>query len=339
MIRVAPGDKHGPYELISSIGEGGMGEVWKARDTRLDRIVALKFSKAAFSERFEREARAVAALNHPHICTLHDVGPNYLVMEFVEGTPLKGPLPLAKAIEYAAQILDALDAAHKKNITHRDLKPANVLVTKQGVKLLDFGLARHSHGPLTDTDATLTKALTTDGQILGTLQYMSPEQLQARTADARSDIFAFGCVLYELLSGKRAFSGDTAASVIAAIMEREPAAIDVSPPLDRVIKTCLAKDPDERFQTALDLKRNLLWAVDVRAETQKTPAKFPWLWAAAAAVVEAGLTWVAVRPAAQSNNSNDVYWLTILPPEDGTIDSFSGVDISPDGKKVVSCLI
>jgi len=330
--RVAPGDKHGPYELISSIGEGGMGEVWKARDTRLDRIVALKFSKAAFSERFEREARAVAALNHPHICTLHDVGPNYLVMEYIEGAPLKGPLPLAKAIEYATQILDALDAAHKKNITHRDLKPANVLVTKQGVKLLDFGLARHSHGPLTDTDATLTKALTTDGQILGTLQYMSPEQLQARTADARSDIFAFGCVLYELLSGKRAFSGDTAASVIAAIMEREPAVIDVSPPLDRVIKTCLAKDPDDRFQTALDLKRNLLWAVDVRPETAKAPAKFPWLWAAAAAVVAAGLTWVAVRPAGQSNK--DVYWLTISPPEGGTIDITSGVDISPDGKKV-----
>src|SRR5438876_5338412 len=168
-----PGDKLGPYEIEAPIGAGGMGEVWKARDTRLDRIVALKVSKDQFSERFDREARAVAALNHPHICQLYDVGPNYLVMEFIEGAPLKGPLPIDKAVEYAGQILDALDAAHRKGITHRDLKPANILVTKQGIKLLDFGLAKQS-APLAQDGATLTEALTGKGQILGTLQYMSP---------------------------------------------------------------------------------------------------------------------------------------------------------------------
>ena len=188
-----------------------MGEVYRATDTRLQRDVAIKVSAARFSERFEREARVIASLNHPHICHLYDVGPNYLVMEFVDGAPLKGPLPVGKAIEYARQILDALDAAHRKGITHRDLKPGNILVTRQGIKLLDFGLAKQST-PLKETDAT--RALTQQGQIAGTLQYMSPEQLQGKDADARSDLFSFGCVLYEMLSGKRAFEGQSAASVI-----------------------------------------------------------------------------------------------------------------------------
>src|SRR4029077_5323253 len=174
------GDKLGPYEIIAPIGAGGMGDVYKARDTRLDRIVAVKVSKTEFSERFEREAHAVAALNHPNICTLHDVGPTYLVMELVEGAPLKGPLPVAKAVEYAGQILDALDAAHRKGITHRDLKPANILITKQGIKLLDFGLAKQS--VISDSDATVFAGITAEGQILGTLQYMSPEQLQGKEA-------------------------------------------------------------------------------------------------------------------------------------------------------------
>src|SRR5712692_5508310 len=230
------GERLGPYEVLALIGTGGMGEVWKARDTRLDRIVAIKVSHEKFSERFEREARAVAALNHPRICTLHDVGPNYLVMEYVEGTPLRGPLPLERAVEYAGQILDALDAAHQKGIIHRDLKPTNILVTKQGIKLLDFGLAKQA-APLKDVD--VTRALTNQGQIVGTLQYMSPEQLQGKEADARSDLFAFGCVLYEMLSGKRAFDGASSASVIAAILEREPVPLtnnpnDAARPLDRV---------------------------------------------------------------------------------------------------------
>src|SRR3984893_11969315 len=200
-MSISIGDKLGPYEILEPIGKGGMGAVYRARDTRLNREVSVKVSAEKFTERFEREAHAIAALNHPNICHLYDVGPNYLVMELVDGSPLKGPLPLEKAVEYAGQILDALDAAHQKGITHRDLKPANILVAKQGIKLLDFGLAKHA-APVKDVD--VTGALTDQGQILGTLQYMSPEQLQGKEADARSDLFSFGCVLYEMLSGKRA---------------------------------------------------------------------------------------------------------------------------------------
>src|SRR6266852_421647 len=260
-MALSPATRFGPYEIVSLIGAGGMGEVYRARDTRLDRIVAIKVSQDKFSDRFECEARAVAALNHPNICQIYDVGPNYLVMELIEGTPLKGPLPVDKAVEYAGQILDALDAAHCKGITHRDLKPANILVTKQGIKLLDFGLAKQS-GPLKETDVTLTQALTSQGQILGTLQYMSPEQLQGKEIDARSDLFSFGCVLYERLTGKRAFEGQSAASVVAAILEREPAPLTAAPPLDRVVRRSLAKDPDQRFQSARDLKVALTCALE-----------------------------------------------------------------------------
>ncbi len=197
-MALSAGDKLGPYEILAPIGAGGMGEVWKARDTRLDRIVAIKTSKAQFSERFAREASAIAALNHPHICQLYDVGPDYLVMEYVEGSPLKGPLPMQKAVEYAGQILSALDAAHRKGIIHRDLKPANILVTKQhGIKLLDFGLARIASG---SADSTLTQA----GEKIGTPAYMAPEQWEGKPGDARTDIYCFGCVLYEMLTGKRA---------------------------------------------------------------------------------------------------------------------------------------
>ncbi len=227
------GERLGPHEILAPIGKGGMGEVWKARDTRLGRDVAIKVSGAQFSERFEREARAIAQLNHPHICQVYDVGPNYLVMEFVEGSPLRGPLPAEKTVEYAGQILDALDTAHHKGITHRDLKPANILVTKQGIKLLDFGLAKLKPAPLQETDPTKTQSLSGQGQIVGTLQYISPEQLQGKEADARSDLFSFGCVLYEMLTGKRAFTGASSASVIAAILEREPAPLEVARPLDR----------------------------------------------------------------------------------------------------------
>src|SRR5215475_14377621 len=239
-----------------------MGEVWKARDTRLDRIVAIKTSSEQFSERFEREARAVAALNHPHICQLYDVGANYLVMEYIEGQPLRIPLPLDQALKYGAQICDALDAAHRKGIVHRDLKPANILVTKTGVKLLDFGLARI--GPAVTADDDTEGGLTSKGQILGTLHYMSPEQLHGEKADSRSDIFSFGLVLYEALTGKRAFDGSSLASVIAAILEREaPSLAGVAPAiLEKVVRRCLAKDPDKRWQSAADLKTQLEWIAD-----------------------------------------------------------------------------
>src|ERR1700682_6359926 len=231
-MRLTVGDKLGPYEILVPIGAGGMGDVYKARDTRLDRIVAIKVSKTEFSERFEREARAVAALNHPNICTLHDVGSNYLVMEYIGGTPLKGPLPLADALRFAAQIADALDAAHKKGITHRDLKPANILVTKAGVKLLDFGLAKRS-----EADATVTMA------VMGTPAYMAPEQWEGQPGDARSDIYSFGCVLYEMVTGKRAAQDRRPV---------EPAA------LENVLAGCLEKDPDDRWQSARDVRRALV---------------------------------------------------------------------------------
>jgi eukaryotic-like serine/threonine-protein kinase len=256
---LSAGDKLGPYEILAPLGAGGMGEVYKARDTRLDRLVAIKISKEKFTERFEQEARAVASLNHPHICHLYDVGPDYLVMELIEGTPLKGPLAPERAIEYAVQILDALDAAHQKGITHRDLKPANILVTRQGIKLLDFGLAKQA---IRSTEEDPTQALTAQGHIVGTLQYMSPEQMQGKRVDTRSDLFSFGCVLYELLAGRRAFDGTSSASVIAAILERQPLPLEVARPLDRIVRRSLQKDPDQRFQTARDLKAALEWALD-----------------------------------------------------------------------------
>jgi Tol biopolymer transport system component/predicted Ser/Thr protein kinase len=260
---LSPGDRLGPYEVLAPIGAGAMGEVWKARDTRLDRIVAIKTSSEKFSERFEREARAIAALNHPNICQIYDVGPDYIVMEYIEGTEIKGPLPLDLALKAAIQLAGALEAAHRKSITHRDLKPANILTTKSGLKVLDFGLAKFDVLKPAPNDATQTRALTAEGTIIGTLQYMSPEQVQGKPSDARSDIFSFGCVLYEILTGKRAFRDDNQATLIAAIMDREPEPLIVNQPmLERIVKTCLAKDPDDRWQSASDLKRELEWVLE-----------------------------------------------------------------------------
>ena len=331
---LSAGTHLGPYEILAPIGAGGMGEVYKARDTRLNRIVAIKVSKEQFSSRFEHEARAVAALNHPHICQVYDVGPDYLVMEFVEGAPLKGRLPLQKTGEYAAQILDALDAAHQKGITHRDLKPANILVTKQGIKLLDFGLAKQAIR-LHEDDAT--KALTEQGQIVGTLQYMSPEQLQGKEVDVRSDLFSFGCVLYELLTGQRAFDGANAASVIAAILEREPAPLEIAQPLDRVVRRSLAKDPDQRFQTARDLKAAITWALEQPAQVTAPPrSRLGWFLAAVLAMVSIGLgtlLWLAARR--QVPDEGVLHFQVNVPPgAEVRLGVGGGAAISQDGRTI-----
>lgn len=322
-----------------------MGEVWKALDTRLHRTVALKISKDSFTERFEREARAVASLNHPNICHLYDVGPNYLVMEFLSGETLKGPLPLQKVLEYSKQILDALAAAHLQGIVHRDLKPENIFATRSGIKLLDFGLAKHdpiiAPGVKKGSDEAATAPITMQGHIIGTLHYMSPEQLHGKDADARSDLFAFGCILYELISGKRAFDGESAASVIAAILEREPAPLPGLPAaLNRVIRHCLAKDPDARFQNALDLETALDWAMEPLSGAASTQSnRRQWLAASAAASVAAFAGgWFASRASNAKSGANGAarrhaIRLQLAPPE-GAEFSRGGVAVSPDGSRI-----
>jgi serine/threonine protein kinase len=338
---LSPGDKLGPYEILAPIGAGGMGDVYKARDTRLDRIVAIKVSKTEFSERFEREARAVASLNHPHICSLYDVGPNYLVMEYVEGVPLKGPLPVEQALKYAGEICEALAEAHSKGVTHRDLKPANILVTKtSGIKLLDFGLAK-VQSAVTADDETLTMALTAKGQILGTVFYMSPEQVQGQEAGPASDIFSFGLVLYEMLTGKRAFEGKSAASVIAAILERPaPSVADVAPAsLDRVLRRSLEKDPVNRWRSAHDLGAALecVNAVDTTTIAPAPPQKLsahtlPWALVVVLAAIAVALGFIAYRHA--SEEQSRVLRMSILPPEK-TVLPLNGVPaLSPDGRRV-----
>ncbi len=286
------GTKLGPYEIQGSVGAGGMGEVYRARDTRLERAVAIKIltgeqAGPEMRERFEREARTISNLSHPHICTLHDVGQHegtdFLVMEYLEGETLekrleRGPLPPEQALRIAIEVADALGAAHRQGIIHRDLKPGNVMLTKAGAKLMDFGLAKLRGGPapavsaLTEMAATAaSRKLTAEGMIVGTFQYMAPEQLEGGEADVRSDIFALGEVLYEMATGKPAFTGRTKASLIAAILSSDPKPISelqpMSPPaLDRVIRTCLAKDPDERWQTAHDLKLQLQWIAEAGSQ-------------------------------------------------------------------------
>ena len=277
-----PGTELGPYRITQIIGGGGMGHVYRATDTRLHRTVAIKVLRnelatdAQFRERFEREAKAIAALAHPHICTLYDVrtedGVDFLVLEYLEGETLaarlaKGALPFAEALRHAIEIADALAAAHRSGVVHRDLKPANIVLTKAGAKLLDFGLAKNVTSPIRAVGeaATFMAAdATAQGTILGTVQYMSPEQLAGRPADSRSDIFALGAVVYEMLTGRKAFVGTSPATVIGAILKDDPPPLDTSQPhtpalLDHVIRRCLAKDPDERWQTAADLARELQW--------------------------------------------------------------------------------
>src|SRR6201997_3712351 len=288
-MAILAGTRLGPYEVLSAIGAGGMGEVYKACDTRLDRTVAIKVlpthlaDRSESRERFEREAKTIASVNHPHICTLYDTGHQddieFLVMEYIEGETLaqrlaRGPLPLQQILQYAIEIADALDKAHRKGITHRDLKPGNIMLTKSGTKLLDFGLAKLAQdaAPVTPISQlpTMQNAITSEGTILGTLQYMAPEQVEAKEVDARTDIFAFGTVVYEMATGKRAFEGKSQASLIAAILERDPPPMSTLQPmtpqqLDRVVRKCLAKQPEKRWQTASDMCDQLKWIAEETA--------------------------------------------------------------------------
>ncbi|MDD5543054.1 MAG: protein kinase [Acidobacteriia bacterium] len=374
------GTKLGPYVIESSLGAGGMGEVYRARDTRLDRTVAIKVlpdhlaATPELRQRFEREARSISALNHAHICVLHDVGSqdgmDFLVMEYLEGETLatrlaKGALPLEQALKIGIDIADALDKAHRAGITHRDLKPGNIMLTKSGAKLLDFGLAKSAvmrtgtsgTAPLLSAALTMTSPspqvspLTTAGTIVGTIQYMSPEQIEGKEADGRSDIFALGVVLYEMATGKRAFEGKSQISVASAILEKDPEPISSSQPsappaLDRVVQTCLAKDPDERFQTAHDLKLQLSWITEGGpASGAAQPVRLDWpvrrkaLWAGGALVVVLlaafGGTFLVPKPNAPTVRA------IIEPPENLTIDStgdYSGPPVlSPQGDKIVFC--
>src|SRR6266550_4507737 len=314
-MAVAAGTRLGPYEILAPIGAGGMGEVWRGRDTRLERSVAIKILTVDFAEneqfaqRFEREAKTISQLSHPNICTLYDVGENYLVMELLDGESLadrlaKGALPLDQVLRYGVQIADALDKAHRAGIVHRDLKPGNIMITKSGAKLLDFGLAKSGPTPaLAAVDLTERKPLTAEGTIVGTFQYMAPEQLEGQPADARTDIFAFGTVLYEMATGKRAFEGKTRTSLIAAIVSGEPKPMSQLQPLaplafENVVRKCIAKNPDDRWQCAADLKWELL-RIQKAPET-KSPARtsrVAWAVAIAALAAAALLAALAFRPA------------------------------------------
>ena len=316
---LTPGTRLGPYEIQSALGAGGMGQVYKACDTRLDRIVALKIlpdtlaADPQFRERFDREARAISQLTHPHICTLYDVGEQdgtaFLVMEYLEGETLehrlkKGALPLDHALQYAIQIANALSIAHRHGIVHRDLKPGNIMLTKGGAKLLDFGLAKTGVSvgvaPGLSMLPTTPPGLTAQGMILGTFQYMAPEQLEGQEADARTDIFAFGAVLYEMVTGRRAFEGKTQVGLIGAILKDEPLPIStvqpLTPPaLDRVVKKCLAKDPDGRWQSAHDLHDELTWIAEHgAAERASAHAGWPWRWRERLAWATAAILLVAL---------------------------------------------
>ncbi len=369
-MTLAAGTKLGPYEILAPIGAGGMGEVYKARDARLERTVAVKVlpphlsSNPELRQRFEREAKTISQISHPHICALYDVNregeTEYLVMEYLEGETLadrlgKGPLPAEQLLKYGIEIADALDKAHRQGIVHRDLKPGNVMLTKSGVKLLDFGLAKFqaagrdvsSGVSRLATEMQASQPLTERGTVLGTFQYMAPEQLEGKDADSRSDIFSFGAVLYEMATGKKAFSGSSQASLIGAILRDDPPAISeispmIPPALNRVVKTCLAKDPEDRFQTAHDAKLQLQWVVEGGSQAgvaapvvarRKNREKLAW-GIAAAAIVAAGLATAGyLRRAPHENLKVSAF---LLPPEKSDWDmggpNSGSLTVSPDGR-------
>jgi len=362
---LAPGNHIGPYEIMAPLGAGGMGEVYRGRDTRLGREVAIKILPAGFAQneelraRFEREARMISSLNHPNICTLFDVGQqdgiHFLVMELLEGEPLdqrlaKGPLPIEQVLRCGAQIAEALSRAHRQGVIHRDLKPGNVMLTKGGAKLLDFGLAR-SHAEETPIEgltavATQTRPLTQEGRILGTFQYMAPEQLEGLEADARTDIFAFGALLYEMTTGKRAFEGATRTSLIAAIVSATPRPVGelvpLTPPaLEHVIRRCLAKDPDDRWQNAADIASTLRWIAEAGsrageaaplAARRRTRLRTAWALNAGTAILAVAVT---LGVASLLRQPPSLVRSSLLPPKGMRFDANANVPaLAPDGTKV-----
>jgi serine/threonine-protein kinase len=369
-MTLTAGKRLGSYEILALIGAGGMGEVYRARDTRLDRIVAIKVlpelvaSDPGFKQRFEREAKAISSLSHPHICTLYDVGREgdveYLVMELLEGETVaqrlaKGPLPFPQVLRYGGEIAEALDRAHRQGVTHRDLKPGNIMLTKTGAKLLDFGLAKLKHSPV-QLQSAVTKSpdlLTASGTILGTLNYMAPEQLDGKPVDHRADIFSFGAIVYEMATGRPAFEGDTQARLIGSLLKDEPPPISAVQPLsppafDALIATCLAKDADDRWQSAGDLGRQLRLLQGGSSQPSHSMSS-PTLATtrprgrvsrgSIAAAILAGFVggaavWTATRPAAPE--SPPLTRFVITPPAEAPITNVVGYDvaISPDGRRI-----
>jgi len=367
-LALSPGTRLGPYEIVAPLGAGGMGEVYRAKDTRLDRDVAVKILPAGFAAnpdfkaRFEREAKTISQLSHPNVCSLFDVGNHegteYLVMELLEGESLgdrlmKGALPIQLVLKHGIEIASALDAAHRQGIVHRDLKPGNVMLTKSGAKLLDFGLAKS--GPLlTGTSSvsqmaespTVHRPLTEQGTILGTFQYMAPEQLEGLEADARTDIFSFGALLYEMATGQRAFQGKTRTSLIAAIVSSQPQPVSqlapLTPPaLDHLIKKCLEKDADDRWQTARDLADQLRWIVDAGSRAgeaapvhakRKARTRVAWALNVATAIVAVLATVGVVK---LTTAPPRVLRSSLLPPDKATYAPGSGAMVlSPDGLRI-----
>jgi Tol biopolymer transport system component len=366
-MTLTAGARLGPYEILSLAGAGGMGEIYKARDTRLDRLVAIKLlppdlaARADRRARFEAEARAISALSHPHICALFDVGEDedrtFLVMEYLEGETLddrltRGPLPPGDVLRYAMEIADALDHAHRNRIVHRDLKPSNVMITASGAKLLDFGLARRPAlaepaGASLSTLSFEQQKITAEGTIVGTFQYMAPEQLEGKEADARTDIFAFGAVLYEMATGRRPFGGSSQASLIASILTEHPPAISstvtrpgLPPALDHVVERCLAKNPNDRWQTARDLRLELTWVANGSPTAQAVASRMRfgrgWIaWAAAIAVVAAAV--LGARSLRGLPPATDATRFVVAPPLGSAIGASENrmrLAISPDGRQL-----
>ncbi len=359
---LAAGTKLGPYEILAFLGAGGMGEVYRARDVRLDRTVAIKIlkdreaQKADAKERFEREARTISSLNHPNICHLYDVGEqdgvSYLVMEFLDGQTLadrlyRGPLPLGQVLKYGIEICDGLETAHRSGVVHRDLKPGNIMITKAGIKLMDFGLAKpvsYEGSGLTQTLSTPKQPLTVEGNIVGTLHYMAPEQAEGKEVDRQSDIFSLGAILYEMTTGKRAFAGKSQLSVVSAILEKEPASISAlkpatPPAFEHAIARCLAKDREGRWQTAHDVGLELKWISDIDA-TLGMPARLvrrrqlrerlAWAIAATLALVCLALAFGFVGRAPQSPQ---VLRTSVLPPSGASFLPYNFA-IAPNGSRL-----